>query len=89
MLKCISADCNLINCFLFQSGVLFGENFVVNQELPLLRSIASSCINVFCVNKPEPLQSWGTLALMDCLMTLDGLVPILKEEVVVKELVEV
>ncbi|XP_074383078.1 protein GFS12 isoform X2 [Apium graveolens] len=69
-------------------GVLFGENFVVNQELPLLRSIASSCINVSSVNKPEPLQSWGTLALMDCLMTLDGLVPILKEEVVVKELIE-
>ncbi|XP_017218771.1 protein GFS12 isoform X1 [Daucus carota subsp. sativus] len=69
-------------------GVLFGENFVVNQVLPVLRSIASSCIDASRVNKPEPLQSWGTLALLDCLMTLDGLVVILKEEVVVKELIE-
>ncbi|XP_063938393.1 protein GFS12-like [Daucus carota subsp. sativus] len=69
-------------------GVHLGENFVVNQVLPVLRSIASSCIDASRVNKPEPLQSWGTLALMDCLMTLDGLVVILKEEVVVKELIE-
>lgn len=87
--KCISVDCKLITCFLFQSGVLFGENFVVNQVLPVLRSISSSCIDVSCVNKPEPLQSWATLALMDCFMTLDGLVAILKKEVVVKELIEV
>lgn len=69
-------------------GGLFGENFVVKQVLPLLRNIVSSCIDVSHVNKSEPVQSWGALALMDCLRTLDGLVAVLRKEVVVKELVE-
>lgn len=57
--------------------------------LPLLRNVVSSCIDVSHVNKSEPVQSWGALALMDCLRTLDGLVAVLRKEVVVKELVEV
>lgn len=55
--------------------------------LPLLRNVVSSCIDV--LNKSEPVQSWGALALMDCLRTLDGLVAVLRKEVVMKELVEV
>uniref|UniRef100_A0A5B6YUH3 Putative inactive serine/threonine-protein kinase lvsG n=1 Tax=Davidia involucrata TaxID=16924 RepID=A0A5B6YUH3_DAVIN len=34
------------------------------------------------------MQSWSALALIDCLMTLDGLVAVLPREVVVKELIE-
>lgn len=57
--------------------------------LPILRNVVSSCIDVSHVNKSEPVQSWGALALMDCLRTLDGLVAFLPKEVVVEELVEV
>uniref|UniRef100_A0A5B6YV66 Putative inactive serine/threonine-protein kinase lvsG n=1 Tax=Davidia involucrata TaxID=16924 RepID=A0A5B6YV66_DAVIN len=89
----------LIHCFgkglcsdgtdvLVRIGGLFGENFVVRQILPLLRNVVRSCIDVSYVNKPEPMQSWSALALIDCLMTLDGLVAVLPREVVVKELIE-
>ena len=41
------------------------------------------------MNKPEPMQSWSALALIDCLMALEGLVAVLPKEGVVKELTEV
>lgn len=47
------------------------------------------CVNVSCMNKPEPVQSWSCLALVDCLITLDGLLALLPGEAVVKELIKV
>lgn len=41
------------------------------------------------MSKPEPMQSWSSLALIDCFTTLDGLVAYLRGEVVLKELIEV
>lgn len=71
------------------SGGLFGETFIIRQLLPLLKQVARSCVNVSNTTKPEPVQSWSALALVDCLTTLDGLAALLPGEVVVKELVEV
>ena len=71
------------------SGGLLGETFVVKQLLPLLKHVVRSCIDVSSMKKPELVQSWSALALIDCLMTLDGLVAYLPREVVVKELVDV
>ncbi|KAL3641861.1 hypothetical protein CASFOL_012676 [Castilleja foliolosa] len=73
---------------LIRIGALFGENFVVKQILPLLHKVIDSCICTLHVNKPEPMQSWGPLALIDCLTALDGLVPILTTVTIVKELIE-
>ncbi|XP_030949259.1 protein GFS12-like [Quercus lobata] len=89
----------LIHCFgkglcadgidvLVRIGGLLGETFVVKQLLPLLKHVVRSCIDVSSMKKPEPVQSWSALALIDCLMTLDGLVAYLPREVVVKELVD-
>ncbi|GLT60243.1 hypothetical protein SLA2020_330160 [Shorea laevis] len=89
----------LIHCFgkglcpdgidvLVRIGGLLGECFVVRQILPLLKNVAGSCFNTSYMNKPEPVQSWSALVLIDCLMTLDGLVAFLPREVVVKELIE-
>lgn len=61
----------------------------MKQILPLLRNVIHSCVDASYVNKPEPMQNWSALALMDCLTTLDGLVAVLSREVVVKELIEV
>lgn len=66
-----------------------GETFVIKQMLPLLRRVAHSCINVSSMNKPEPVQSWSALALIDCLLTLDGLVAYLPRAAIVTELIEV
>ena len=57
--------------------------------LPLLKQVARSCVNVSNTTKPEPIQSWSALALIDCLTTLNGLVALLPREVVAKELFEV
>lgn len=73
---------------LVRIGGLLGEHFVVRQILPLLKNVARSCINISYMNKPEPVQSWSALALIDCLMALDGLVAFLPRDVVVKELIE-
>ncbi|XP_076903267.1 protein GFS12-like [Bidens hawaiensis] len=69
-------------------GGLLGETFIVKQILPLLKNVVRSCIDASKVSRPEPMQSWSALALMDCLMTLDGIVEFLSNEVVVKELIE-
>ncbi|GJY31366.1 protein GFS12 isoform X1 [Tanacetum coccineum] len=69
-------------------GGLFGETFIVKQILPLLKNVVRSCIDVSNASRPEPVQSWSGLALVDCLMTLDGIVELLPNEVVVKELIE-
>ncbi|KAJ6432158.1 hypothetical protein OIU84_019414 [Salix udensis] len=73
---------------LVRLGGLFGETFIIRQLLPLLKQVARSCVNVSNTTKPEPIQSWSALALIDCLTTLDGLVALLPREVVVKELFE-
>ncbi|XP_060173979.1 protein GFS12 isoform X2 [Lycium barbarum] len=73
---------------LVRIGSLFGENFIVKQILPLLRIVILSCIDNSFANKNETAQSWSALALIDCLMTLDGLTASLTREVLVKELVE-
>lgn len=41
------------------------------------------------MKRPEPVQSWSALAVIDCLITIDGLVVFLPKEVVVKQLIEV
>ncbi|XP_071701722.1 protein GFS12 isoform X2 [Rutidosis leptorrhynchoides] len=69
-------------------GGLFGETFIVKHVLPLLKNVVRACVDVSNVSRPEPMQSWSSLALMDCLMTLDGIVEFLPNHVVVKELIE-
>ncbi|KAG9459916.1 hypothetical protein H6P81_004424 [Aristolochia fimbriata] len=76
-----------IDC-LVRIGGLFGEIFMVQQLLPLLRNVFLSCIDVLSLDKPEPLQSWSALALTDALVTLDGLILILPSEVILKELIQ-
>lgn len=89
----------LIHCFgkglcsdgidvIVRIGGLFGESFIVKQILPLLKNVIRSCIDVSNVSRPEPMQSWSALALMDCLITLDGIMELLPNEVLVKELIE-
>ncbi|XP_021636933.2 protein GFS12 isoform X2 [Hevea brasiliensis] len=89
----------LIHCFgkglcpdgidvLVRIGGLLGETFIVKQMLPLLKQVVRSFVGVSHMNKPEPVQSWSALALIDCLNTLDGLVALLPRELVVKELIE-
>lgn len=74
---------------LYFSGGLLGENFVVRQILPLLTNVVRSCIDASYMTKPEPMQNWSYLALIDCLMSLDGLLSVLPADVVIKELIEV
>ncbi|KAL9263385.1 GFS12-like protein [Drosera capensis] len=69
-------------------GGVLGESFIVRLLLPLLKNVARRCIHTANMNNPEPVQSWSSLALVDCLMTLNGLIPYLSKEVVVKELIE-
>eukprot|EP00257_Ricinus_communis_P016496 XP_015574682.1 protein GFS12 [Ricinus communis] len=89
----------LIHCFgkglcpdgidvLVRIGGLLGESFIIRQVLPLLKQVVRSCVSISFMNKPEPVQSWSALALIDCLSTLDGLVAFLPSEVVAKELIE-
>ncbi|CAK9328893.1 unnamed protein product [Citrullus colocynthis] len=89
----------LINCFgkgictdgtdaLVRIGGLFGDTFIVKQMLPLLKNVVRCCIKFSSLSKPEPMQSWSSLALIDCFTTLDGLVAYLPGEVVLKELIE-
>ncbi|XP_038721856.1 protein GFS12 isoform X2 [Tripterygium wilfordii] len=89
----------LIHCFgkglcpdgidvLIRIGGLLGESFIVRHMLPLLKQVVRSCVNVSHMGKPEPMQTWNAVALIDCLVTLDGLVAFLPRDVVVKELIE-
>jgi len=73
----------------FFTGVVLGDNFIVTQILPLLKNVVRFCIDVSSMNKPEPMQSWNSLALVDCLIALDGVIAFLQQEVLVKELLEV
>lgn len=80
----------LLSSLCFQNpGGLLGESFIVRQMLPLLKHVTRSCIDISHMNKPEPVHSWTAFALIDSLMTIDGLVAFLPREVVVKELIEV
>ncbi|KAL2324447.1 hypothetical protein Fmac_023505 [Flemingia macrophylla] len=89
----------LVHCFgkglcadgidvLVRIGGIFGELFIVKQMVPLLKNVVRSFIDVSCMNKPDPVQNWSALALIDCMLTLDGLVAFLTEDVIVKELLE-
>ncbi|XP_054822309.1 protein GFS12 isoform X2 [Prosopis cineraria] len=89
----------LVHCFgkglcadgidvLVRIGGVFGESFIVKQLLPILKHMVYYFIDVSCMNKPDPVQSWSALALIDCMMTLDGLVVFLTREAIVKELLE-
>nr|KYP74978.1 putative inactive serine/threonine-protein kinase lvsG [Cajanus cajan] len=89
----------LVHCFgkglcadgidvLIRIGGIFGESFIIKQMVPLLKNVVRSFIDVSCMNKPDPVQSWSALALIDCMMTLDGLIAFLTEDVIVKELLE-
>ncbi|KAL9233058.1 hypothetical protein vseg_008099 [Gypsophila vaccaria] len=73
---------------LVRIGVVLGEHFIITQILPLLKNFIHSCIDTSFINKPEPVQSWNSLALVDCLRALDGLIAFLQKEVVVKRLLE-
>lgn len=75
--------------YFYFSGGLLGELFIVKQLIPLLKHVIHACIEVSYVKKPEPIQSWSAFALIDCLMTLDGLVLYMSREMVVKELIDV
>uniref|UniRef100_A0A7N0UW20 BEACH domain-containing protein n=1 Tax=Kalanchoe fedtschenkoi TaxID=63787 RepID=A0A7N0UW20_KALFE len=89
----------LIQCFgkglcsdgidvLVRIGGSFGENFIVKQILPLVKSVMTACINTASKQTTEPVQSWSSLALLDSLMCLDGLMGFLPGELIVKELIE-
>ncbi|KAL5700390.1 hypothetical protein ACHQM5_025837 [Ranunculus cassubicifolius] len=74
---------------LVRIGSLLGDAFVVKHMLPLLRNIVVSCIEASNKDISEPIQSWNALAVIDSLITLDGLVSVLPREAVLKELVQV
>lgn len=73
---------------LVRIGAVLGENFIVSQIVPLLKNVVRSCIDTSSINKLEPVQSWNSLALVDCLFVLDGLIAVMQKELVVKELFE-
>lgn len=71
------------------AGAVLGQAFIVSQIVPLLKNVIRSCIDTSSISKPEPVQNWNSLALVDCLFVLGGLIALLQKEVVVKELLEV
>ncbi|ESQ41855.1 hypothetical protein EUTSA_v10012423mg [Eutrema salsugineum] len=71
---------------LVRIGRLLGVNFIVKQMLPLLEHVVFFCINLSSMKKPEPVHSWCSLALTDCLITLDGLVALISDELLIHEL---
>lgn len=73
---------------LVRIGGHLGEKVIIRQMMPLLRSIILSGIDFANVDKSEPFQSWHTLALIDALTVLHGLVRILPSSVVLTELVQ-
>lgn len=70
-------------------GGTFGENFIAKHLLPLLKGAIVYCTDPSQINKPEPQQSWNSLALIDCLSTLDGLILVLSVKSVLKEFIQV
>lgn len=70
-------------------GGTFGENFIAKHLLPLLKGAIVYCTDPSQKNKPEPQQSWNSLALIDCLSTLDGLILVLSVKSVLKEFIQV
>ncbi|KAJ4796992.1 beige/BEACH domain protein [Rhynchospora pubera] len=73
---------------LVRIGGIFGENFIVKYLLPLLRGAIVYCTDPSQLNKPEPQQSWNSLALIDCLSTLDGFTSVLSVKSLLKELIQ-
>ncbi|XP_078161188.1 protein serine/threonine kinase isoform X4 [Carex rostrata] len=73
---------------LVRIGGTFGENFIAKHLLPLLKGAIVYCTDPSQINKPEPQQSWNSLALIDCLSTLDGLILVLSVKSVLKEFIQ-
>ncbi|KAJ0243800.1 Protein GFS12 [Hirschfeldia incana] len=71
---------------LVRIGKLLGVNFIVKQMMPLLEHVVCFCIDLSSMKKPEPVHSWCSLALTDCLITLDGLVALIPDELLIHEL---
>uniref|UniRef100_A0A1J3JH88 Putative inactive serine/threonine-protein kinase lvsG n=1 Tax=Noccaea caerulescens TaxID=107243 RepID=A0A1J3JH88_NOCCA len=71
---------------LVRIGRLLGMNFIAKQMLPLLEHVVSFCIDLSSTKKPEPVHSWCSLALSDCLITLDGLVALVSDNMLIHEL---
>lgn len=64
-------------------------NYIVKQMMPLLEHVVCFCIDLSSMKKPEPVHSWCSLALTDCLLTLDGLVALIPDELLIHELTKV
>ncbi|KAF9603355.1 hypothetical protein IFM89_035326 [Coptis chinensis] len=73
---------------LVRIGSLMGDSFIVKHILPFLRNVVLSSIDVSNLDKPKPIQSWNALAIIDSLVTLDGLAAVLPKEVVIRELLQ-
>ncbi|KAH0860523.1 hypothetical protein HID58_088784, partial [Brassica napus] len=71
---------------LVRIGRLLGVNYIVKQMMPLLEHVVCFCIDLSSMKKPEPVHSWCSLALTDCLLTLDGLVALIPDELLIHEL---
>ncbi|KAL1197808.1 Protein GFS12 [Cardamine amara subsp. amara] len=71
---------------LVRIGRLLGVNFIVKQMLPLVGHVVCFCIDLSSMKKPEPVHSWCSLAVTDCLITLDGLVSLISDELLIHEL---
>ncbi|CAN7140768.1 unnamed protein product [Brassica rapa subsp. narinosa] len=71
---------------LVRIGRLLGVNYIVKQMMPLLEHVVCFCIDLSSMKKPEPVHSWCSLALTDCLITLDGLVALIPDELLIHEL---
>ncbi|KAJ3692978.1 hypothetical protein LUZ60_012073 [Juncus effusus] len=81
--KGISADGNGT---LLRIGVLFGENFILKHLVPVLKAIIMYCTSPSQINRPEPVQIWNSLTLINCFSTLDGLTSVLSVKALLKEL---
>ncbi|CAN8244047.1 unnamed protein product [Cochlearia groenlandica] len=71
---------------LVRIGRLLGLNFIVKQMMPLLEHVVCVCIDLSSMKKPEPVHSWCSLALTDCLITLDGVVALIPDDLLIHEL---
>nr|XP_029118841.1 protein GFS12 isoform X3 [Elaeis guineensis] len=96
----ISSLCNSPNkisasaaaVLLIGSSEELGVPITVQQTiLPLIHSFGKGlCTDGIdaLMNKPEPVQSWNALTLIDSFSTLDGLVLVLPVEIILKELIQ-
>ncbi|KAG2300192.1 hypothetical protein Bca52824_036664 [Brassica carinata] len=71
---------------LVRIGRLLGVTFIIKQMMPLLEHVVCFCIDLSSMKKPEPVHSWCSLALADCLNALEGLVALIPDELLIHEL---